>query len=158
APARRCIARWRPVLPGPPLRGLARPPAGVGLSPESTIPMCGIAGLWAPELEGHERASLVHAMLERLGHRGPDGVAVADTAGLALGITRLAIVAPHLPPRVFADPDGVRAVVNGELYNHRALIAELRGRGHEVPDGPDTAVVPHLYAEHGPGFPRTLDG
>ncbi len=120
--------------------------------------MCGIAGLWAPGLAGHERVALVHGMLARLGHRGPDGIAVADASGTALGITRLAIVAPHLPVRVFEDSVGVRAVVNGELYNHRQVADALRARGHVVADGPDTAVVPHLYAEHGPEFPRTLDG
>src|SRR5438105_14658983 len=106
--------------------------------------MCGIAGLWAPDLEGHERSALVAGMLERIGHRGPDGVALSDAHGVALGITRLAIVAPHLPPRVFADSVRVRAVVNGEFYNHAALLERLRARGHDAPASPDTALVPHL--------------
>jgi asparagine synthase (glutamine-hydrolysing) len=119
--------------------------------------MCGIAGLWAPDLTATERLGLVRGMLERLARRGPDGAAISDLDGVALGITRLAIVAPHLPPRVFAATTGVRAVVNGEVYNHRALREQLLARGHGVPANPDTAIFPHLYAEQGPEFPRALD-
>ena len=121
--------------------------------------MCGIAGLWAPDLESHERLGYVHGMLARLGTRGPDGLAVFDVGGAALGITRLAIVAPHLPARVFgADHGEAWAVVNGEFYNHATLLDDLRTRGHDVPEAPDTALVPHLYEAHGPEFPRALDG
>ncbi|HET7224929.1 MAG TPA: asparagine synthase (glutamine-hydrolyzing) [Candidatus Eisenbacteria bacterium] len=121
--------------------------------------MCGIAGLWAPDLAGPERLELVHAMLARLAYRGPDGVAVSDADGVAIGVARLAIVAPHLPVRVPEDGHGrVRAVVNGEIYNHRALAADLHVRGARIPDGPDTALVPELYRVHGPEFARELDG
>lgn len=121
--------------------------------------MCGIAGLWAPRLEGPERLALVGEMVERLRHRGPSGVALWDGDGLALGLARLAIVAPNQPARVAMNERAtIHAVVNGEVYNHDELIAELRGRGHEVPDGPDTAVIPHLYEEHAGLFPRRLDG
>src|SRR5215510_6935819 len=100
--------------------------------------MCGIAGLWAPDLEARERLALVHGMLARIAHRGPDGVAVSDAGDVTLGITRLAIVGPHLPPRVFSATDGVRAVVNGELYNHGAVREQLLARGIDVPAAPDT--------------------
>lgn len=121
--------------------------------------MCGIAGLWAPELSGPDRIQLVQGMLARLAHRGPDGIAASDADGVAMGVARLAIVAPHLPVRVAEDAHGrVRAVVNGEIYNHRALAAELAVRGARVPDGPDTALVPELYRVHGPEFAREMDG
>jgi asparagine synthase (glutamine-hydrolysing) len=121
--------------------------------------MCGIAGLLAPRLDGPERLARVEAMVECLRHRGPSGVALWDGDGLALGLARLAIVAPNQPARVATNERStVHAVVNGEVYNHDELLAELRGRGHEVPDGPDTAVIPHLYEEVGGAFPRRLDG
>jgi len=121
--------------------------------------MCGIAGLWAPRLEGAERLALVEAMVARLRHRGPSGEALWDGDGCALGLARLAIVAPNQAARAAADETGsIHAVVNGEVYNHAELLRGLRSRGHEVPDGPDTAVVPHLYEELGPEFPRLLDG
>ncbi len=121
--------------------------------------MCGIVGLLAPRLQGPERLALVEAMVERVRHRGPSGIALWDGDGLSLGLARLAIVAPNQPARVATNERAtVHAVVNGEVYNHDELLAELRGRGHEVPDGPDTAVIPHLYEELGGAFPRRLDG
>lgn len=121
--------------------------------------MCGIAGLLAPELSPAERLDLVRAMVTRLRHRGPSGEALWDGDGCALGIARLAIVAPNQPARVLANETGeVHAVVNGEIYNHHELRLALRARGHELPDGPDTATLPHLYEEHGAEFPSRLDG
>ncbi len=121
--------------------------------------MCGIAGIVAPRLDGPERLALVSAMVARLRHRGPSGEALWDGDGVSLGLARLAIVAPNQPARVATDERGVvRAVINGEVYNHAALLSGLRARGHEVPDGPDTAVIPHLYEERGADFPLALDG
>ena len=121
--------------------------------------MCGIAGLWAPRLTPEERSALVGAMLDRLRHRGPDGTALWDGDGVTLGITRLAIVSPHLPARVLTDRSGaIQAVVNGEVYNHSSLRADLALLDHEIAAGPDTAVIPHLYEEHGIEFPTHMDG
>ena len=121
--------------------------------------MCGIAGIVAPDLAPHERLELVREMVRRLRHRGPSGEAVWDGGACALGIARLAIVAPNQPARVLSSESGdVTGVVNGEIYNHDELLLALRGRGHEVPDGPDTAVLPHLYEERGEDFPTALDG
>jgi len=121
--------------------------------------MCGIAGLWAPRLDPHQRMALVAEMVERLRHRGPSGSAVWGGEGIALGIARLAIVARHAPASVLTNEDGsLHAVVNGEVYNHEALRHALRNRGHDVASGPDTAVIPHLYEEEGARFPARLDG
>lgn len=121
--------------------------------------MCGIAGIVAPELAPYERLEYVREMVRRLRHRGPSGEAVWDGGTCALGIARLAIVAPQQPATVLAsETHDVTAVVNGEVYNHRELLLALRGRGHAVPDGPDTAVLPHLFEERGRDFPVALDG
>jgi asparagine synthase (glutamine-hydrolysing) len=121
--------------------------------------MCGIAGLWAPRLDPHERLALVAQMVDRLRHRGPSGSAVWNGEGIALGIARLAIVARHAPASILTNEDGsLRAVVNGEVYNHDALRHALRNRGHDVASGPDTAVIPHLHEEDGARFPVRLDG
>jgi len=121
--------------------------------------MCGIAGLWAPQLDPAERASLVQGMLERLRHRGPDGSAIWQDGEVTLGLMRLAIVAPHTPAAVAANERGnVHAVLNGEIYNHVGLRQELLSAGHHVPDGADTLTVPHLYEDHAERFPEHLDG
>jgi asparagine synthase (glutamine-hydrolysing) len=121
--------------------------------------MCGIAGLVAPDLSAPERLEIVRAMVARLRHRGPSGEAIWDGGECALGIARLAIVAPNEPVRVLESETGdVVGVANGEIYNHRALEHQLRSRGHDVRPGPDTALLPHLYEERGQDFPEALDG
>ncbi len=121
--------------------------------------MCGIAGLIAPDLSSPERLLFVRGMIARLGHRGPSGEALWDGGTCALGIARLAIVAPNQRARVLESETGdVIGVANGELYNHEALATELRSRGHERLEGPDTALLPHLYEERGADFPEVLDG
>src|SRR5262245_61419106 len=126
---------------------------------EVAASMCGIAGLWAPELSADERRERVEAMLARLAHRGPDGTAVWSGPGVTLGLARLAIVAPHLPARMaFSEDQTIVAAVNGEIYNHQALRAALESRGHRLPHGPDTTVIAHVFEEAGVDFPRELDG
>ena len=121
--------------------------------------MCGIAGLWAPDLAPDERLALVEGMLAVMRSRGPDGTAVWQGDGITLGLTRLAIVAPQEPPRVYCSEDAnLHTVVNGEIYNHLELRTLLAARGHRLEPGPDTVVVPHLYEEHGLAFPAHLDG
>ena len=121
--------------------------------------MCGIAGLVAPDLLPQDRLNLVRGMVERLRHRGPSGSASWDDGECALGIARLAIVAPNQPARVLENERGdVLGVVNGEFYNHQLLLRQLRDRGHVIENGPDTALLPQLYEEHGERFPEALDG
>jgi asparagine synthase (glutamine-hydrolysing) len=121
--------------------------------------MCGIAGLWAPDLAPAERLALLEGMLGSMRVRGPNGTAVWQGDELAIGISRLAIVAPAEPTRVYGSESGeLHTVVNGEVYNHLELAAQLGSRGHRLESGPDTVVVPHLYEEHGLEFPVHLDG
>jgi len=120
--------------------------------------VCGIAGLWAPQLEARERRALVEGMLRRLIHRGPDGVAIWSGPGITLGLTRLAIVAPDHPVSVSTNEAGtIAAVANGEIYNYREIRARFATQGCPA-DGPDTTVLPHLYENLGTEFPALLDG
>ncbi len=121
--------------------------------------MCGIAGLVAPDLSAPERLDFVRAMVHRLRHRGPSGEALWDGGECALGIARLAIVAPNQPARVLENETGdIIGVANGEIYNHRELEAGLKSRGHEFHGGPDTALLPHLFEERSHDFAEALEG
>ena len=124
--------------------------------------MCGITG-WA-NLESHTpppegAQELLHAMCERMVHRGPDSEGLFVTNGVALGMRRLAIidlVTGEQP--VFNEDRSVAVILNGEIYNYRELRTELEARGHSFRSASDTEVLPHLYEEYGDGMITKLNG
>jgi asparagine synthase (glutamine-hydrolysing) len=124
--------------------------------------MCGITG-WAnldshaPPPEGAK--DLLHAMCERMIHRGPDSEGLFMTTGVALGMRRLAIidlVTGEQP--AFNEDKSVAVILNGEIYNYRELRATLEKRGHTFRSASDTEVLPHLYEEYGDALVRELNG
>src|ERR671912_77167 len=124
--------------------------------------MCGITG-WAnldfnvPPVEGGRE--LLHAMCERMVHRGPDSEGLFLTTGAALGMRRLAIidlVTGEQP--AFNEDRSIAVVLNGEIYNYRELRKELEQRGCSFQTMSDTEVLPHLYAEHGDDMVHKLNG
>src|SRR3569832_2148953 len=124
--------------------------------------MCGITG-WAtlashtPPPEGGKE--LLHAMCERMVHRGPDSEGLFVTSGVALGMRRLAIIDLLTGEQpVFNEDKTVAIVLNGEIYNYRELRAKLEKRGHSFRSASDTEVLPHLYEEYGDGMIRELNG
>ena len=121
--------------------------------------MCGIAGIWSPQLAREERERWMRAMLTALKHRGPSGAALWSDDHITLGLTRLAIVAPESEAEIAsADSGRLRAAMNGEIYNHMLLRGALRVQGHAVAGPTDTWVIPPLYEREGADFPRHLDG
>ena len=124
--------------------------------------MCGITG-WAnfdshtPPPDGAQ--DLLHAMCERMVHRGPDSEGLYVTTGAALGMRRLAIidlVTGEQP--VFNEDRSIAVILNGEIYNYRELRTELEKRGHAFRSASDTEVLPHLYEEYGDDMLRQLNG
>ncbi len=116
--------------------------------------MCGITGFWQtrgiPDGELGESAA---RMADTLAHRGPDdaGQWVDARAGVALGFRRLAIVdlSPngHQPMRSASGRYTV--VFNGEVYNHRALRAELEGAGTAFRGHCDAEVIAAAFERWG---------
>ncbi len=98
--------------------------------------MCGIV---ARVDGGDADASLVE-------ERGPHGTATWREGELALGLARLAIVAPNEAARVHVSSSGaIAAVMNGEIYEHRALRVGLG-----VDDGTsDQALLPVMFERGG---------
>src|SRR6516225_4481061 len=102
--------------------------------------MCGIAGF-----VGYRAAEVSDAVLDRIGHRGPDGRGRYDSGcgSVSLFHTRLAILDPTPDgAQPMAAADG-RVVItfNGEIYNFRELRAELQIRGYVFRSHTDTEVL-----------------
>jgi asparagine synthase (glutamine-hydrolysing) len=92
-------------------------------------------------------------------HRGPDDGSVDAFGRCVLGHRRLRVVDLVTGGQPVQNEAGeVVAVFNGELYNFRQLRSELGRKHHVVPGSGDTAVIPHLYEEHGLGFVERLSG
>jgi asparagine synthase (glutamine-hydrolysing) len=116
--------------------------------------MCGIAGYL-----GAAPPELLPSMVKALAHRGPDdsGVHVDGEAGL--GMTRLAIIDLATGRQPMASDDGTAWLVfNGEIYNYRALRAELQARGHVFRTQSDTEVILRAWQAFGDDCARRLDG
>ncbi len=107
--------------------------------------MCGFAGFHARRNFGANAEDVVRKMGDRLRHRGPDdsGEWIGPVVGMALAFRRLAIVdlSPlgH-QPMVSADGRFI-LTFNGEIYNWRALRAELEREGHSFRGHGDTEVL-----------------
>ena len=83
--------------------------------------------------------------------RGPDAAGASFGPGYGLGHRRLAIIdlseAGSQPMR---NEDGsIELVLNGEIYNFRALQAELMEAGHRFRSKTDTEVLVHGFEEWG---------
>src|SRR4051794_38828904 len=87
-------------------------------------------------------------MSAALEHRGPDSAGEWLGEPVMLAARRLAIIDLAHGDQPIATEDGAVTVVqNGEIYNHEALRAQLRG--HEFATRCDTEAIGHLYEEHG---------
>jgi asparagine synthase (glutamine-hydrolysing) len=126
--------------------------------------MCGICGVIAHHDGFDASEATVIAMRDTMVHRGPDDEGADSWASgngrVALAHRRLSIVdlsaAGHNP---MPNEDGsVWITFNGEIYNHRALRAELEARGHTYRSHTDTETILHLYEEEGPRCVERLQG
>jgi asparagine synthase (glutamine-hydrolysing) len=107
--------------------------------------MCGIAGIVGTASRG-----VLDSMLTALDHRGPDDRGVHVTQGAGLGMTRLAIIDLVTGRQPMSSDDGTATIVfNGEIYNFRAVRAELEAAGHRFRTQSDTEVI--LRAWHADG-------
>src|SRR5689334_16396917 len=119
--------------------------------------MCGIAGLISTQPDSSDR---LRRGAEQMRHRGPDsgGQKLIGHAGLAF--RRLAIIdlSSDGDQPMTNETGDVWLVFNGEIYNFRALRAELAEK-HEFHSRTDTETLIHGYEEWGiEGLLRRIDG
>ncbi|HEV8159565.1 MAG TPA: asparagine synthase (glutamine-hydrolyzing) [Pyrinomonadaceae bacterium] len=123
--------------------------------------MCGIAG-WI-NLENNRGANhseaVLHAMCERMKHRGPDSEGLWLDETVALGMRRLSIIDLHTGEQpVYSEDKSIVVVMNGELYNFREVGNDLEKRGHKFETRTDTEILPHLYEEYGEAMLEHING
>jgi asparagine synthase (glutamine-hydrolysing) len=122
--------------------------------------MCGIAGALAQRLEDAPPAGAVERLAAAMIHRGPDGHGFFHAGPVALAHRRLSIIdLSEAGRQPMTNEDGqIAIVVNGEIYNHAELRADLVAKGHRFKSGSDSEVVAHLYEEVGARVPELLRG
>lgn len=108
--------------------------------------MCAIAGLTSFSDE-----NVVARMLDRLRHRGPDGIGVWSdpNSDVTLGCARLATTDPSdAANQPLQTTDGQFVLVfNGYIAGHRRKIAEARIDGLPIQSQNDAELVLHLLAD-----------
>jgi len=123
--------------------------------------MCSILGIFGlqpgDDLALLRRQALEHSQRQR--HRGPDWSGVYLDDRTILVHERLAIVDPAGGSQPLLSQDGDLALaVNGEIYNHRELEAELT-KPYAFQTGSDCEVINALYREDEPAsFLNRLNG
>ena len=105
------------------------------------------------------RGEAMRNMLAALRHRGPDGEGLEQDDHAVLGHRRLSIIdlAGGRQPLTNADRT-IWLVCNGEIYNYRALRAELEKRGQRFLTQSDSEVIIGLYELHGERLLEHLRG
>jgi asparagine synthase (glutamine-hydrolysing) len=113
--------------------------------------MCGIAGLFHPDVPKPVNPARIGAMTEVLAHRGPDGSGTWTAPGVGLGHRRLAIIDLETGAQPMLSADHRLAITyNGEIYNFREVRAELERLGHRFATSSDTEVILAGWAQWGP--------
>jgi len=121
--------------------------------------MCGIYGIIGLDRGTRRAADVLTRMGDAMVHRGPDDSGAFIDGEMLLGMRRLSIIDVSGGHQPIASEDGqVVAVCNGEIYNFRALRAELQGKGHRFATHSDSETVVHAYEEYGEAFLNRLDG
>jgi asparagine synthase (glutamine-hydrolysing) len=117
--------------------------------------MCGIAGI----VGGAPAPRTLDAMLAALEHRGPDDRGACLGEGVALGMTRLAIIDLVTGRQPMSTDDGAATIVfNGEIYDFRAVRAELEARGARFRTQSDTEVILRAWEVDGERCVERLRG
>jgi len=122
--------------------------------------MCGICGQLNFDSDKPVAEDLIRRMCAVIAHRGPDDEGIWTGGPMGLGQRRLAIIdlSPSGHQPMSNEDSTVWITLNGEIYNHLGLRADLERRGHRYRSTSDTETILHLYEEHGPNCVEYLRG
>ena len=98
-------------------------------------------------------------MTQAIVHRGPDSDGFYMSAGIGLGMRRLAIIDVAGGDQPIPNEDeSLWLIFNGESHNFPELYAHLIKRGHEFRTRTDSECILHLYEEYGDECVQHLRG
>ena len=120
--------------------------------------MCGIHGILNFDAQ-QVAPELLSAMGDVTRHRGPDDEGLHIDGACGIGMRRLSIIdlaGGHQP--LSNVEQTLWLVCNGEIYNYRALRAELQAKGYRFKTDSDSEVLLHLYDADGDAFVQRLNG
>lgn len=121
--------------------------------------MCGIAGLYRSPHGAERNFDYARRMLERIGHRGPDGIGCYFDDFAALGTARLSIIDIAGGDQPIGDETGRHWIAfNGEIYNYLELRDELAALGHVFTTRSDTEVLLKAWLAWGERAFERLNG
>lgn len=109
--------------------------------------MCGLFGFVAADGGVAARLEKARAARDTLIHRGPDQAGEWHDEHAYVGHRRLSIIDTSEAGRqpMASDDGAVVIAANGEIYNFRALRAELEAAGAAFRSGSDSEVILHGY-------------
>ncbi len=122
--------------------------------------MCGISGVLRRDARPLDTAEepILRRMARQVAYRGPDDEQIVREGPMGMAFRRLSIVDLDGGRQPMTNEDGsLHLMVNGEIYNHRALRRELRDE-HRFGSESDSEIVLHLYEERGPEALELLNG
>ena len=109
--------------------------------------MCGLCGFTG---ELVDRETYLRQMTERINHRGPDSDGFYTDADIAMGFRRLSIIDLGAGDQPLYNEDKTLVLTfNGEIYNYKALRAQLLEKGHIFVTESDSEVLLHGFEEWG---------
>ena len=120
--------------------------------------MCGIVAIFNIDSQTEALRKQALKMSKRIRHRGPDWSGIYAEKHAILAHERLSIVDPQSGGQPLKSKDGnLILCVNGEIYNHREIRAELKDE-YEFQTGSDCEVILALYQKKGIEFLEDLNG
>ncbi|OEG73681.1 asparagine synthase B [Shewanella colwelliana] len=120
--------------------------------------MCSIFAILDIQSDAAPLRQVALEMSKRLRHRGPDWSGIYSSDKAILAHERLAIVdIEHGAQPLLSTDESLILAVNGEIYNHKELKAEL-GDKYSYQTNSDCEVILALYQEYGCDFLDKLNG
>jgi asparagine synthase (glutamine-hydrolysing) len=123
--------------------------------------MCGLSGYVSlrESAASYDRSETLRRMNRTLAHRGPDAEGYFESGAVHLGHRRLSVIDIAASTQPMTTADGRFTIVfNGEVYNFKALRAELQQGGRRFRTAGDTEVVLEAVAHWGDAALGKLQG